>query len=160
MLSGEIFKNFLQLHKNSLQVNTHKTIKNFLQKFSGVVVVGVWWCCGVVFNLFSCVCTHVYLYTIYIKYSYFMHIFWCLWCFMHYLCSIYTLYSTKNLQNSKCKTVFTETSNIAPYSSLYSHFLLQVFCGVLKSHSHLKFHMGVFNQLTIYVFWTPKKSKS
>ena len=31
MLSGEIFKNFYNFTKNSLQVNTHKTIKNFLK---------------------------------------------------------------------------------------------------------------------------------
>lgn len=90
MLSGKIFKNFLQLHKNSLQVNIHKTIKNFLQKFSGVVVVGVWWCCGVVFNLFSCVHTHVYLYTIYIKlgtfYAHFL-------VFCGVLCTIYAVYT-------------------------------------------------------------------
>ncbi len=96
--------------------------------------------------LFMCI-YYVYVCTIYIKYTYFMHIFWCFVVFYTlYMQYIHILYSTKILLNSKCKTVFIETSNISPYSSLYSHFLLQVFCRSLKHFSPQILAQVVFNQ--------------
>lgn len=102
---SKFFYNFTKIHFNSLYT---KQSKIFFKKFSGVVVVGVWWCCGVVFNLFSCVYTHVYLYTIYIKYLYFMHIFWCFVVFYAlFMQYIHTLQHEKSpkfkVQNSVCR---------------------------------------------------------
>ena len=79
MLSGENFKNF-SVTSQKFQINNYiQTIKLFNKNFSGVaVVVGVWWCLCDVFiqTLFMCI-YYVYVCTIYIKYTYFMHILWC-----------------------------------------------------------------------------------
>lgn len=144
---SKIFYNFTKIHFKSLHTKQSKIFfKNFLVLW--------WWVSGGVV-VWSSICFRVYIlmykHTLYTLNTHILCTFsGVLWCFMHYLCSIYTLYSTKNLQNSKCKTVFTETSNIAPYS-LYSRPTSTIWLyRSLKSHSHLfSCTWVVFNQPTI-----------
>ena len=110
IFSGEnskIFQNFAKILKT---IQNTKIVQNFVKELCLVVGVGQWSIHGQYSFLF--IQYYVYTYTIYIKYTYFMHIFWC---FMHKHCILSTIHRAILLRNSMRKIDFQQNLIYTPH---------------------------------------------